>query len=187
MMVVSPGAASSSQQRRRFQLRRRNRRLEHDRDGLARARNGQRQATIRRFERARTDPLQRIEHAPHRPAAQRRIAIECRGDRAAADRAEDEPATGARIAEIQRRPRLGEAADTDAVYAPRPAAALFQHRTERAQRLRGAEDVLALEQSADPRFSNGQRAENERADGDRLIARHPGAALQRAITPSSEW
>ena len=108
------------QQHRRLELRRRHRRLVFDRDRIARAlqrrpAGGRRRS---RFQRARAHRLQRIEHAPHRPLAQARVAVEGRRDRAAGDRAHHQPAAGAGIAEIERRRRLGKAADADAAHAP---------------------------------------------------------------------
>ena len=72
------------------------------------------------------------------------------------------------------------------MHPPGAAAALLDRRAKRPQRLRGVEHVLAFEQSADPRFADRQRAENERANGDRLVARHPGVAFQRTIAPGGE-
>ena len=62
----------------------------------------QRQPAIGGSERPRADALQRLEHAPHRPPAQRSVAVERRRDRTSGDRAEHQPASGARIAEIER-------------------------------------------------------------------------------------
>ena len=70
---------------------------------------------------ARAHLLQRIEDAPHRPRAQAGVAVERRRDRAAGHRAHGQPAAGAGIAEIERRGRLGEAADADARARARPA------------------------------------------------------------------
>ena len=75
-------------------------------------------AALGGFEHARAHPLQRIEHAPHRPLAQGGIAVEGRGHRRAGDRADRQPAAGAGIAEIERAGRLREAADADAVNSP---------------------------------------------------------------------
>ena len=66
----------------------------------------------------RAHQRERIEHAPHRPRAQRGVAVEGRGDRAARDRAHDQAAAGAGIAEIEHAPAAAEAADADAVDAP---------------------------------------------------------------------
>ena len=158
--TVSPGAESPAKQRRRLQLRRRNRRLEHDRHRIARARERQRQAAVRRSERARADALQRIEHALHRPAAQRSIAVERRRNRAAGDGAERKPAAGSGIAEIECICRLGKAADADAMDQPLPLAGALDAGAKRLQGLRRVKDVLAFEQAADPGLADRERAEN---------------------------
>ncbi len=61
--------------------------------GIARAGKRQRQTAVHRGDGAGADALQRIEHAAHRAAAQRGIAVECRRDRAAGDRAEHQAGT----------------------------------------------------------------------------------------------
>jgi hypothetical protein len=40
--------------------------------------------------------------------------------------------------------------------------------------------ILAFQQAGDPGFTQGHRAEDQRAVTDRLVARHFGAARQRA-------
>ena len=99
-----------------------NRRLEHNRHRVARALERQRQSAIGRDHSAGANTLQRVEDAPHRPAAQRGIAVKSRRDRAAGDGAKRKPATGSRIAEIERTGRFGKAADADAVDRPGPLA-----------------------------------------------------------------
>ncbi len=60
-----------------LELRRRDRRLVDDRDRVARALQPQRQASaIGGIERAGAHALERIEHAAHRPRAQRGVAVE---------------------------------------------------------------------------------------------------------------
>ena len=146
--MVSPGAAKPGEQHRGLELRRRRRRLVDDRDRIARARQGQRQpAAIADAEHARAHAFQRIEHAPHRPRAQRGIAVEGRRDRAARHRAHHQAAAGAGIAEIERLLRLREARDADPVHAPGALAGAFDARAQRAHRLAGVDHVLALEQA----------------------------------------
>ena len=83
--------------------------------------------------------LQRIEHAPHRPRAQRGVAVEGRRDRAAGHRADDQPAAGAGIAEIERRRRLRE---TRRRRPPEPVQAPSPVRSTRAPSARMALAVL---------------------------------------------
>ena len=88
--------------------------------------------------------VERIEHAPHRPLAQRGVAVEGRGDRTAGDRPHDQAAAGAGIAEVERARPVRRTADADAVDAPgaRPGASTL--RPERPHGLGGVEHVLAL-------------------------------------------
>ena len=101
------GRGQPRQQHRGFDLRRGHRRAVEDRQRIARAVQRQRQPAA--FA-ARADPrahqFQGIEHPPHRPAAQRGVAVEHRRDRAAGDRPHHQPAAGAGIAEIERSLRL---------------------------------------------------------------------------------
>ena len=107
------------EQHRGLELRGGGRRRIDDRDRVARTRQGQRQPpAVRDADRPRAHPLERIEHAPLRARAQRGIAIERRGDRAARHGPDHQPAAGAGIAEIERLCRLREARDADPVHAP---------------------------------------------------------------------
>ena len=98
------GRGQARQQHRRFDLRRRHRRAVEDRQRIARALSvsGSRPPSPPGAD-PRAHQFQRIEHPPHRPAAQRGIAVENRRDRAAGHRAHHQPAAGAGIAEIERR------------------------------------------------------------------------------------
>ncbi len=176
----------TGQERRRLQLRRRNRRLEHDRHGIARAFERQRQTAVRRDDGAGADSLQRIEHAPHRPAAQRSVAVESRRDRAAGNSAEREPATGAGIAEIEGTGRLGKAADADAVDRPGLLASPRDTGAKRLQRLRRVEDILAFEHAGDLGLADRKCAQNKGPDRDRLVARHADATGQRTVAAGGQ-
>ena len=123
------------QQRCRLELGRRHRGFEHDGDRVMGAGQRQRQPAVGRGQRAGADALQRLEHPPHRPLAQRRVAVEGRRDRASRNRAKHQPAPGSRIAEIERLRRLGEARDADAVNPPCPPPDALHRGAERAQRL----------------------------------------------------
>ena len=129
---------------------------------------------------ARAHPLQRVEHAPHRPLAQRSIAVERRGDRRAGDRADRQPAAGAGIAEIERAGRLRKAGDADAVNSPHALRRPLQAGAERAHGLGGVQHVLAFQQAGDRAFADRQRPENQRPVRDRFVPRHPDTALQGA-------
>ena len=103
------------QQHRRFDLRRGHRRPVEDRHGIARAVQRQRQAAaFPALAGLGAHQFQGIEDPPHRPAAQRGVAVEYRRDRAAGDRPHHQPAAGAGIAEIERGCGLREARHPDA-------------------------------------------------------------------------
>ena len=141
----------SRQQHRRFDLRRGHRRAVEDRQRIARAMSvsGSRPPSPLALTRAPINSSG-IQHPPHRPAAQRGIAVERRRDRAAGDRSHHQPAAGAGIAEIERRLRLGKPGDPDAMHRPGEIAGSFDLRAQRPHRLGGIENVLALEQARNP-------------------------------------
>ena len=180
MTVVSPGAASAGEQHRRLDLRRRHRRAVDDRDRIARAFDGDREpAAFGHVGRPRAHQHHRIEDALHRPFAQRGVAVEGGRDRAACRRAHDQPAAGGGIAEIEHPLRLPEAADPDAMHAPGALAGALDLRPQRPHGLAGVKHVLAFEKPGNPGLPDRQRAENQRAMRDRLVAGHAQAALER--------
>ena len=100
--VVIPGAASPASSTADL-IWRGHRRAVQDRQRIARALQRQRQAAA--FA-AGHDPgahqFQGIHNPPHRPGAQRGVAVEHGRDRAAGDSSHHQPAAGAGIAEIER-------------------------------------------------------------------------------------
>jgi len=108
------------------------------------------------------------------------------GDRAARRRAENQAATGAGIAEIEDAIGRLEAADADAVHAPNPLARALDAGAKGAHGLGGIEHILPFEQPRDPRFTDRQRAEDQRPVRDRLIAGHADAAAQRRVAAGGE-
>ena len=180
------GRGQSRQQHRRFDLRRGHRRAVDDRQRIARALQRQRQAAaVASASHPRAHQFQRIEHPPHRPAAQRGIAVEGRRDRAAGDRAHHQAASGAGIAEIERRlrlprTRLTPTPRTDQAISPLSSAP-FDLRAQRLHRPGGIEHVLALEQARDSGFTNRQRAQESGPGGKSTCRRAPGRAR------SSDW
>ena len=180
MTTVSPGAARPASSTADFSCADATGGSEHDGDRFACAGERQRQTAITRGQRARADPFQRLEHAPHRPLAQRSVAVEGGGDRTAGDSAEHQPATGAGIAEIKGAGGFGEASNADATHAPFSRAAAFDLRAQRSHRLSGIEHILAFEQTADAGLADRKRAEYQRAMRNRFVARHADTAFQRA-------
>ena len=175
------------QQHRRFDLGGRDRRSIDDRNGVAGAGKRYRQtASLGCGERAGAGEFDRLENALHRAAAQAGIAVEGRGDRTSRNRAHDEPAAGAGIAEVEHATGLAKPGDSDAVDAPGAFAGAFDRGAERPHRLAGVEHVLAFEQSADARLSDRERAENQRPVGDRFVAGHADAPLERARAAGRE-
>ena len=111
-----PTRVEAGEQDRRFDLRRGDRRAIEDRRGIGRPFQHDRTAVAFALrEHLRAHQLKGIEDAAHRPLAQRRVAVEGRGDSMAADHPHHQPRTGAGVAEIERFDRRGERAE------PRPA------------------------------------------------------------------
>ena len=177
----------ASKQYRRLELSRGDRRLVDDGDRVACALQRERQpAALGGLDHARAHPLQRIEHAPHRPLAQGGIADEGRGYRIASDRADRKTHPGAGIAEIERAGRLGEAPDADAMDAPHALARALQPGAERAHGLGGVQHVLAFQEAINRALADRQRPENQGTVRDRFVPRHPGPALQRATAAGGQ-
>src|SRR5262249_14805294 len=113
------GCREPREQHRGLELRGGDGRLVYDGDRVERALQGQREPpAVGGRDHLRAHALERIEHTPHRTAAQRSVAVEARGDRRPGDRTEQQPATGAGISEIERSFRLRKPSDADAVNAP---------------------------------------------------------------------
>ena len=153
------GAAARVQarkQHRRFDLRRGDRRAVEDRRRIEGAAQRDRAApALRLLDHLRAHQQQRIEHAPHRPLAQRRVAVEGGEDSVAADHAHHQPRAGAGVAEVERSARRENRADAQAADAPAPLADPLDAGAERAAGLAGAQHVVAFEQALDRRFRRG--------------------------------
>src|SRR5262249_30853946 len=76
--------------------------------------------------------------------------------------------------------------DTDAANAPRAFAHALDHGAQRAHRLGGVEHVLALEQPGYAGVPDRERAEDEGAVRDGLVAGHARAALEGARAARGE-
>ena len=159
-----------------FDRRRIARALEHDRTAPA----------LGLGQDLRAHQPQRIEDAPHRPLAQRGVAVEGRGDSVAADDAHHQPRAGAGVAEIEGVARRQDRAEPGAANPPRPGPGALDDRAERPASLAGVQHVLALEQPLDPGFAAGQEAEQEGAMRDRLVARRPDPTFQRSCAHGAE-
>ena len=122
--------------------------LEHD--GTAPA--------LRLRENLRSHQLERIEDAPHRPLAERRVAVEGRGDPVAADDPHHQPRAGAGVAEIERFTRRQNRAEPGPANPPLTGPEPLDRRAERLAGLSGPEHVVAFEQPLNARFPAGQEA-----------------------------
>ncbi len=175
------GGGKARQQHRRFELGRRHRRFVFDRQRVGRALERQRQpAALGILDHPGAHLFERIENPPHRPAAQGSVAVESRGNAAAGDRADHQPAAGAGIAEIERPGRLGKAADADAMNPPGTVRQTLQRGAERPHRLGGVQHVLALQQAGNQGFADRQGRQDQSPVGNRFVARYADAAGQRA-------
>src|SRR4029077_3580677 len=94
--------------------------------------------------------------------------------------AHHQPRARARIAEIENRLGLSEAADARAAHAPASLRMMLDRRAELPASLRGAQHVVAFEEALDPRFADGQKPENERPVRGRFVAGNAHAAGERA-------
>ena len=90
---------------------------------------------------------------PHRPLAQRGVAVERRRDSVAADDAHHQPRAGAGVAEIERFARREQRAEPGAPNLHRPGAEPLDRRAERLASLAGPQHVVALEQPFDLRLA----------------------------------
>ena len=140
----------AGEQHCRLDLGRRDRGPVDDRQRVARARKRDRQPpALRRHRRSGSHQRQRIEDATHRPGAQRGVAVEGRGDRAARHGAHDQPATGAGIAEIEGASGAAKPATPTPSTLPGARTGPFDPRAHGSHGLAGVEHVLAFEQAAD--------------------------------------
>ena len=79
-----------------------------------------------------------------------------------------------------------EAADADAMQPPRALAGALDPGAERAHGFAGVDDILAFEQPGDAGLADGERAEDQGAMRDRLVAGHAQAALEPAGAAAGE-
>ena len=126
----------------------------------------------------RSHARERIGDTPHRPASERGIAVEPTRERTAREDTAEEAHGGARVAAIDRLRRRHEAVPAAPVDA-QLVAALVDDDTERAARGLRRLIVLAPRKTPYGRLAAGDRAEEERAVRDRLVARHRDRAAQR--------
>ena len=169
------------QQHRGLDLGRSHRRAIEDRDRIASALKRQRQpAALPTHRNLGAHQFQGIEHPPHRPGAQRGVAVEYGRDRTARDRPHHQPASGAGIAEIERSRRFSEAGHADATHDPSEIAGPFHARTQRPHGFGGIEHVFALKQARDTGLADRQRAQDQGPVGDRLVAGNADVPDQRA-------
>ena len=129
---------------------------------------------------------QRIKDAPHRPLAQRGVAVEGRGDAIAADDSHHQPRAGAGVAEVERFTRRQNRAEPWAANPPTAGPRALDDRAERLAGLAGPHHVVAFEQPFDLRFSAGQEAKQKGAMGDRFVARRPDPAFERPCAHGAE-
>ena len=175
------GGGKTGEQHRRLDLCGGDRGTVFDRQGIAGALQGERQpAALASRDHVRPHQDKRIEHPPHRPRAQRGVAVENGHDRATGHGSHDEAATGAGIAKIERFLGLPEAGDANAANGPGKFAGPIHPGAERTDRFGGIEDVFALKQAKDPAFADRERPQNQGAVRNRLVAGHPDFSDQGA-------
>ena len=154
------GRVQPGEQHRRFDLRRGDRGAVFDRDRLGRAFEQDRAAPafgLGQHLRAHED--ERIEDAPHRPAAQRGVAVEARRDGVAADDAHHQAHPGAGVAEIEGFARRKQRSDAAALDDPATGPGPRNAGAERAARRRRVQHVFAFKQALDRGFADAEQAE----------------------------
>src|SRR6202034_4706958 len=97
-----------------------------------------------------------------------------------------QPASGPRVAEIERTPRRRKARDAYAVDAPFSLTEPVDPGAQRFYGLAGVEYVVTLQQSADSGFADGKSAEDQSPMRDRFVARHANATSQCAAPAGDE-
>ena len=171
----------SRQQHRRLDLGRGHRGPVKNRNGIARAVQGQRQAAaffaLAGFG---AHQFQRIQDPAHRAGAQRGVAVEHGGDRAPRHRSHHQPAAGAGIAEIERGGRLGEARHAHTGDLPGERPRPLDPGAKRLHRFGRVENIFALQQAGNPGFADRKSPQNEGAVRNRLVAGNADFAAQRA-------
>ena len=175
------GRGKPGQQHGRLQLRGGHRRLVFDRDRVGRApaapRAGGRPLAISSVR----APIFCSGSRMRRIGRERRLAspsnVAVIGQPATAPMASRQPVP--ELPKSSARRRLGEAADADAPHAPGLLAGALHRGAQRPHGVGGADGVLALQHSGNARFPDRQRAQNQRAKRNRLVARHAHAAGQR--------
>ena len=122
--------------------------------------------------------LQRIQHPAHRPAGKRGIADQLHGDGMAGDDTHDKARASARVAEVKRTRRLAQSPNSTAQHFP-ARAGLARRGAHRRNRRGRIDHILGFEQASDRRPAGCQRAKQQRAVGDRLVAGNPAIAAER--------
>ena len=121
---------------------------------------------------------ERLDHPAHRPAAQRGVAGEDREPGHAGQHAGQQPQAGAGVAAVDDVVRLAQSLGGGVTTTSRPL--LADTGAEPLHRPPRRVNVLGAEQAAHPGLALGQRGEEQRPVGDRLVAGHLDGAAQRA-------
>ncbi|MCY1297547.1 hypothetical protein D9M70_469900 [compost metagenome] len=171
------GRIETGAEHRRFHLGGRDRHPVGDRRRCLRSAKSHRQPVTRSRLYLHAHLTQGIEHARHRPPAERGIADEGRFEIIDADETHDEAATGAGVAEIERRFRRKQRTIADAVDDP-GVALLADPGTYRLHGPAGGDHIRALEQAGDTRFAGGKPAQHQRPMRDRLVAGYSDRTLK---------
>jgi hypothetical protein len=131
--------------------------------------------------------LERRDHPAHRPLRQRSIADAARRQWRGCHQTHGKADAGARIAEIERRPRRGEAGDTHALHPPQAIFAARRCGPQGGHGLGAVEHVLGLEQALDAGFADGHGAQHQGPVRNRLVAGNPDHPLEPGDLAGDEW
>ncbi len=121
---------------------------------------------------------QRLGDPPHRPPRERGVALELVSNGPPGQEARHQADRRPRVAAVERRGGRAQAREPDAAHLAPPCLQLDVD-AERPQGRRRRQVVAALPEAAGLDDAVAERAEQQRAVGDRLVAGHAAAAAQR--------
>ena len=167
------------QQDRRLDLGRRLGRLIIDGHGRGRPRHRHRQAAAGAGLEASAHAPERLHHPLHGAPREGGIAGEHAAEPMAGDQPHEQPGPGARIAHVEDRGGLRQAADAAPEHPPRPAAQVIDRHAERAQGAGRPHHVIGFQEALDPGLAGGAGARDQGPVRDGLVAGHGGFTVER--------
>ena len=169
----------AGQQQRGFHLRACDRQAGVDALQRPSAADAQRRAAAIGFDQ-RAHRRQRLDHPPHRPLRQGRVADQHAVEALPGQQPGQQPHRGAGIAAVQRFGRWLQAVQAHAMHDAHAIGWGVDLYAEPAEDRGGGAGVLALKEALDAGHALGDRAKHDRAMRHRLVAGHRHGSVQRA-------